>query len=90
MKLRIKLKEYASKAWNKIEDFLKRICVQPAPMTRFILVLIMGGMLAAASIFFIFNSFYNMGKHDAEKKFLEFQHIQPLEMQAHNDSITKN
>ena len=55
---------------------------------RFIFVLAAGGILLVANIYFVFNSFYCMGKHDAEKKFLEIQHIQSFEIPSSKDSIS--
>jgi hypothetical protein len=79
------------KEYLRFEDWaeytFRRLCGRPTPLKRFITVLIIGGILAFVNIWFVVSSIYNMGKRDAEKEFLELQHIQTLELQHKNDSI---
>ncbi|GAB6013637.1 TraL conjugative transposon family protein, partial [Viscerimonas tarda] len=57
-------------------------------MKRFMMVLIIGGALAVANIYFVVSSIYNMGVSDAKKQFLEVQHIETLKLQqSKKDSI---
>jgi hypothetical protein len=88
--LRKKVVEFVSGAWGEIEYGLRCLCGRPSPMKRFITVLTIGGVLAVVNIYFVANSIYNMGKRDAEKKFLELQHIEPVELPFSKDSIHSN
>ena len=86
--LKKKIKDFLSNAWDEIEYGLRLLCGKPTPMKRFITVLIIGGALAVANIYFVVSSIYNMGVSDAKKQFLEVQHIETLKMQqSKNDSI---
>jgi len=85
--LRNKIREFGSKALDKIEYSLKRLCGQPTPFKRFIVVLVLGSILAIANIALVVSSIYNIGKQDAEKTFLELQHIKSLELQHSSDSV---
>jgi hypothetical protein len=85
--IRKKVVEFMSDVWGEIEYGLRCLCGRPSPVKRFIAVLTVGGVLAAANIYFVANSIYNMGKRDAEKKFLELQHIEPVELPLTKDSI---
>jgi hypothetical protein len=79
--------EFLSAAWGEIVYGLKCLCGKPTPFKRFIAVVIVCGALALANIYLVVSSIYNMGKHDAEKQFLELQHIESLELPLKNDSI---
>jgi ABC-type lipoprotein release transport system permease subunit len=86
--LRTKIKDFLINAWYEIEYGLRLLCGKPTPMKRFIMVLIIGGTLAVANIYYVVSSIYNMGVHDAKKQFLEVQHIETLQLQqSKNDSI---
>jgi hypothetical protein len=92
--LRKKTVEFVSSAWGEIEYGLRCLCGRPSPMKRFIAVLTVGGALTVANIWFIASSIYNMGKRNAERKFLELkiggsqlQHIEPVELPLSKDSI---
>jgi hypothetical protein len=86
--MRTKIKEFLINAWDEIEYSLRLLCGKPTPMKRFITVLIIGGALAVANIYFVVSSIYNMGVSDAKKQFLEVQHIETLKLQqSKNDSI---
>jgi uncharacterized membrane protein YphA (DoxX/SURF4 family) len=86
-KLRTKIKDFLITIWDEIECGLRLLCGRPTPMKRFIIVLIIGGALAIANIYFIVNSIYNMGVNDAKKEFMQLQHIETIELQKHNDTI---
>jgi hypothetical protein len=83
-----KIREFLINAWEEIEYRLQLLCGKPTPMKRFVMVLIIGGALAVANIYFVVSSIYNMGVSDAKKQFLEMQHIETLKLQqSKNDSI---
>jgi hypothetical protein len=84
-KLRTKIKDFLINAWDEIEYRLRLLCGKPTPMKRFMIVLIIGGALAVANIYFVVSSIYNIGVSDAKKQFLEVQHIETLKLQK--DSI---
>ena len=88
--LRKKAVEFVSGAWGEIEYGLRCLCGRPSPIKRFIVAVTVGGVLAIANIYFIASSIYNMGKRDAERKFLELQHIEPVEWPLSKDSIHSN
>ncbi|GHT41995.1 hypothetical protein FACS189437_09560 [Bacteroidia bacterium] len=86
--MRKKIKEFLINAWDEIEYRLRLLCGKPTPMKRFVMVLIIGGALALANIYFVVSSIYNMGVNDAKKQFLEVQHIETLKLQqSKKDSI---
>ncbi|GHS99070.1 hypothetical protein FACS189421_08820 [Bacteroidia bacterium] len=86
--MRKKIKEFLINAWDEIEYLLRLLCGKPTPMKRFMMVLIIGGALAVANIYFVVSSIYNMGVSDAKKQFLEVQHIETLKLQqSKKDSI---
>ena len=86
-KLSMKIKEFLVNVWDEVEYCLRLMCGKPTPMKRFIVVLIIGGALAVANIYFVVSSIYNIGKRDAEKEFLQLQHIETPELQYLKDSI---
>ncbi len=73
--------------WDWIDYGLRRLCGRPSPVKRLVAVVIIGGALSIAYIYMLASSIYNMGKQDAEKDFLELQHIETLKLQGENDSI---
>jgi hypothetical protein len=75
-------------AWDEIEYGLRLLCGRPSPMKRFIAVLVIGGALAAANLYFVVSSIYSIGKRDAEREFLRLQHIESLKLQS--DSINNS
>jgi hypothetical protein len=83
--LKSNIKKFLYKVWDRIDDGLRRICGRPTPMKRFLTVLCIGSALAVANIYFVVSSIYNMGKRDAEMKFLELQHLETVKLK--NDSI---
>ena len=87
MKMKTKIREFLTDAWGETAYGLRMLCGKPTPLKRLVMVLLIGGALAAANIYFVANSIYNMGKRDAEKKFLELQHIKPVELPLSKDSI---
>ena len=84
---------------NKIMEFLKDIvgelsfsirclCGKPTPMKRLVIVLTMCSVLGIAFIYTFITSIYGIARNDAEKEFLELQHIKQIDLK--NDSIMSN
>lgn len=85
--MRGKIKEFLIDAWDEITYSLKCACGRPTRMKRFIIVSVIGGALSIAYIYMLVSSIYNIGKQDAEKEFMELQHIERLKLQSEKDSI---
>ena len=75
-----KINEFQSRTWHEIERRLKRLCGRPSPVKRLIAVLFIGGLLAAANIYYLVSSIYHIGKKDAEIELMKLQHIERLEL----------
>ncbi|MDR0873131.1 MAG: TraL conjugative transposon family protein [Prevotellaceae bacterium] len=86
-KLRTKIRDFLTNAWYEIKYRLRLLCGRPTPMKRFVTVLVIGGALAVANIYFVVSSIYNMGVSDAKKQFLEVRHIETLKLQKDNINI---
>ncbi|MDR1717674.1 MAG: TraL conjugative transposon family protein [Prevotella sp.] len=86
-RLRDKIKEFLISTRDEAGYRLRMLCGKPSPVKRLIIVLAIGGSLAAANIYFVASSIYNMGKSDAGKRFLELRHIEPPELLHKSDSI---
>jgi hypothetical protein len=82
-----KLIERLCDIWDALTCGIRRFCLCPSPGTRLVTVLVLTVVLGGINIWFITNSIYNMGKRDAERKFLELQHIEPVELPLSEDSI---
>ncbi len=85
--MRNKIKDFLTNIWDEITYGLRCVCGKPTPMKRFVFVLIIGGALSIGYIYMLASSIYNIGKRDAEKEFMELQHIERLKLQSENDSI---
>ena len=85
--MRGKIKEFMIDAWDEITYSLRCACGRPTRMKRFIIVSVIGGALSIAYIYMLVSSIYNIGKQDAEKEFMELQHIERLKLQSEKDSI---
>jgi hypothetical protein len=66
--------------WSETEKRLKRLCGRPSPVKRLVAVLVTGGLFAAANIYFVVSSIYQIGKNDTENELLKMQHIERLEL----------
>jgi hypothetical protein len=80
--------------WGELTYGIRWLCLCPSPGKRMVTVLVLVVVLGGANIWFVANSIYNMGKRDAEKKFLELkiggsqlQRIEPVEWPLFKDSI---
>jgi hypothetical protein len=76
-----KIRDFLTNILETAEYTLKYICLRPSPVKRFIMVLAFGSALAAANIYFVVSSIYNIGKRDAENEFLELKHIEQLKIE---------
>ncbi|KAA6304665.1 hypothetical protein EZS27_043688, partial [termite gut metagenome] len=76
--------------WDELTYGLRRLCLCPSPAKRLVTVLVLAVVLGGANIYFVVSSIYNIGKRDAQKEFLEVEHIKELELPTHsNDSINQ-
>ncbi|MDR1667549.1 MAG: TraL conjugative transposon family protein [Bacteroidales bacterium] len=73
--------------WGELTYGVRWLCLCPSPGKRLVTVLVLVVVFGGANIWFVTNSIYNMGKRDAEKKFFELQHIEPVELHLSKDSI---
>jgi len=84
--MKMKISSFLTLSWRKTDCQLRRLCGKPSPVKRLVTVIIVGGLLAAANIYFVVSSVYNIGKNDAQKEFMKLEHIERLNLQG-NDSI---
>jgi hypothetical protein len=82
-----KMKQWLTGLQDRIDDGINRICYRMSPPVRLLSVLVVGLACTVASLHITITSIYNIGKRDAEKEFLELQHIQSPELQHSKDSI---
>lgn len=79
MKERIKELSY----W--IEDKLKDFCGEITPDKRLLIILVIILIGAIVNLYLTFSAVYNLGHKDAEKDFMEVEHIKQLELEkSHN------
>jgi len=71
---------------DQIDDGLRRMCGGLSPERRLITILAFCIIFGSMSIYITVSSIYNIGKRDAEKKYLEIEHIEKFELQHSNDS----
>jgi hypothetical protein len=85
-----KIKKWVTGLQDWIDYGINRICNGMSPLARLLSVLVVGLACGIAFIYIMTASIYNIGKRDAEKEFLQLQHIERLELQSKqskNDSI---
>lgn len=71
---------------DRIDDGLRRMCGGLSPERRLITILAFCIIFGSMSIYITVSSIYNIDKRDAEKKYLEIEHIEKFELQHSNDS----
>ena len=76
--LRGKIKEFLVNAYDELKYCIRLLCGKPTPLKRFVIVLVIGGILSIAYTCILVSSIYSIGKRDAKKEFLKLQHIQPI------------
>ena len=69
-----------------IDGGLRRMCSRLSPERRLITILAFCVIFGSMSIYMTVSSIYNIGKCDAEKKYMEIGHIKEFELQHSNDS----
>ena len=82
-----KIKNSLINAWDEFTYGIRQLCGKPTPLKRFVIVLVISGILSIAYICILVSSIYNIGKRDGEKRFMELQHIETLKLQQKQDSI---
>jgi hypothetical protein len=84
-----KVKQWITGLQDWIDCGINRICYSMSPLARLLSVLVVGLVCGIAFLYMMIASIYNIGKRDAEKEFLQLQHIESLELQpkVKNDSI---
>ena len=85
--MRERIKYFLIGAWDEITYGMRCALGRATPMKRFIVILIIGIALSVGYFYSIISSIYNIGKRDAEREFMELQHIETLKLQKGNDSI---
>jgi hypothetical protein len=73
--------------WDELTYGVRWLCLCPSPGKRLVTALVLVVVFGGANIYLVVSSIYNMGKNDAEKEFIELQHIKAIELQTHNDSM---
>ena len=81
------MKKLINKFLDCVDYGLRRMCGELTPEKRLITILAMCVIFGIGSIYMTVSSIYNIGKRDAEQKYLELEHIKRLELQYSNDSI---
>lgn len=81
------IKKQFTRFLDWIDYGLRRMCGELTPEKRLITILAMCVFFGIGSIYMTVSSIYNIGKRDAEQKYLELEHIKRLELQHSNDSI---
>ena len=81
------MKKLINKFLDWVDYGLRRMCGELTPEKRLITILAMCVIFGIGSIYMTVSSIYNIGKRDAEQKYLELEHITRLELQYSNDSI---
>jgi len=79
-----KIIDFLTNSWDEITYNLKCLCGEPTPLKRFVIVLIIGGILSIAYVYMLVSSIYNIGKRDAQREFIELQHIERLKLHESN------
>jgi hypothetical protein len=87
MKIRVKIIALLHSLWERADYGIRWLCLAPSPCKRLVTALVLVAAFGGANIYFVASSIYNMGKRDAEKKFIQLQHIKAIRLQNHNDSI---
>lgn len=78
--------DFLANLQNEIRYCLRQLCGKPSPMKRLIAVLLIGGALAVANIYFLVSAIYNIGRRDAEIEFIKLQY-EMLKLQQKENSI---
>lgn len=66
--MKIEIIDFLKNAAEEIIYGIRCICGKPSPLKRFVLVLIVTGILGIAFLYTIVTSIYNMGRYDTGKE----------------------
>jgi hypothetical protein len=83
----MKIKETLEDIWGELTYGVRWLCLRPSPGVRLSIIALLIVASSVANIWFVVSSIYNMGKHDAEKQFMELRHIEQPELQHKTDSL---
>ena len=73
---------------DKVDEWLRRMCGRLTPGGRLAVILTMLLTFSFLSIYMTVSSVYNMGKRDAEKKYMDIEHIRDINLRRERkDSI---
>jgi hypothetical protein len=82
-----KLNETVNEIRDGFSSSLRAVCGRPSPTKRLVIVLIIGGVLSVVSVSALVRAIYDIGKRDAQRQFMEVQHIEQLKLKPSGDSI---
>jgi len=83
--MKTKIIELLQDITGEITCGLRYLCGKPSPVKRLVLVLVIGGALYISFIYTLADAIYSIAKNDAEKEFMEVEHMRRLNLK--NDSI---
>jgi hypothetical protein len=88
MKIRAKIMNLLQGLWDRVDYGIRWACYGISPAGRLIIILTFFLLYGILAVYVTVSSIYNMGKRDAEKEFIELQHIETLKLQqSKKDSI---
>jgi hypothetical protein len=85
--MREKIKYFLTGVRDEVTYGIRCSLGRATPVKHFAILLIIGGTLSIAYIYTLVSSIYDIGKRDAEREFMELQHIESLKLQREQDSI---
>lgn len=75
---------------DKCDEWLRRMCGRLTPDVRLVVILTMLLTFSGLSVYMTVSSIYNLGRRDAEKEFMEIEHIRDLDLRRERrDSIQR-
>lgn len=75
---------------DKCDEWLRRTCGRITPGGRLAVILTMLLGFSFLSVYITVSSIYNLGRRDAEKQFMEIEHIRDLDLRRERgDSIQR-
>lgn len=76
-----------NKLSDKVDGWLRQMCGRLTPGKRLAVILTMLFSFSFLSVYMTVSSIYNMGKRNAEKDFIEIEHIREINLRHRQDSI---
>lgn len=71
------------------DDKLRSFCGEITPEKRLVVIVIFLLIGTIANLYFTFSAVYNLGHKDAEKDFIEVEHIKQLELEKSHNYLNK-